>query len=210
MPIAADGAVRALLASLRRPVGATASLARRRWLTASVALAAAVTLGGTTMSSLRAVEAERARWGDTAPAVRARHDLGVGDVIGPDDVEQVTWPVAVLPADVLDQPPIGAIARRPIDEGAVLTDDDVSLAGPLAVVPAGWRAVTVRRDVLTGLPVAPGDRLEVVAAGRVLAPGVLVALVDGGALVAVPAEAAPAVADAALLGDAAVVWVPPS
>lgn len=210
MPLDLDRAIGALLGPLRRPVRATAVLSRRRWLTTAAALTAALLVGGATMSSLRAVEAERARWGEAAPAVRVRHDLAVGDVIGPDDVEAVRWPKAVLPARAVAEPTIGARAVRPIGAGEVLTQDDVTVSGPLGLVPAGWRAVAVRREVLAGLPVGPGDRVEVVASGRVLAAGVLVAVVDGGTLVGVPAEVAPAVADAALLGDAAVVWVPPS
>jgi Flp pilus assembly protein CpaB len=210
MPFDLGGAARALSAVSRPPVRASAILARRRWPTIAAAATAAAVLGSATVSSLRAVDAERARWGETAPAVRVRHDLAVGDAIGPDDVEWVSWPRAVLPVGALDEPPIGALARRPVGEGEVLTHADVTATGPLSLVPTGWRAVVVRRDTLTGLPVGPGDRLEVVAAGRVLAPGVLVAVGDGAALVAVPAEAAPAVADAGLLGDAALVWVPPS
>jgi hypothetical protein len=56
------------------------------------------------------------------------------------------------------------------------------------------------------LALAPGPRVDVVAVGAlVVADAVVVAVADGAVTVGVPADAAPAVADAAQHGEASLV-----
>jgi hypothetical protein len=81
---------------------------------------------------------------------------------------------------------------------------DIGRAG-LDLLPREWRGVSIAVDS-AALTLAPGTRVDVVAVGAlVVADAVVVAVADGAVTVGVPADAAPAGADAAQHGEASLV-----
>ncbi len=110
----------------------------------------------------------------------------------------------MVPADAVIDLATDAVARQHIAAGEVIVTHDVSpTAAPQSLIPAGWLAVAVAEPVATGAQV--GDGVTVATGGVVIAAdGVVVGIVGGGLLVAVPADEAPQVAHAAATGDVAV------
>ena len=180
-------------------------VARRPWVHW---LAVAVLAGGTASAvaaRLDDVDATRRAWGDTARvAVAARpHEPGAPLVVHVAEV-----PVALVPDAAIRPPGTAAlVARQRIAEGEIVTAPDVTGAGPLALVPEGWLAVPVVESPPSGAAV--GDRVAIVSEGVVLTgEAVVVDVRDDVTLIAVPAEAAPAVPAAAAAGALAVLRAP--
>jgi hypothetical protein len=100
------------------------------------------------------------------------------------------------------------VARQRIAAGEIVVAHDVSPnAAPQSLIPAGWLAVAVAEPVASGATV--GDAVSVATGGIVVAPdGLVVAVVGEALLVAVPADEAAQVAQAASTGDVAVLIRP--
>ena len=105
----------------------------------------------------------------TAPVVVAASELSAGQRLEAGDLRLQHWPVGALPAGRLAR--VEAAAGRVV-KGAMVKGEVVlaaklapeGLAGGLsAVVPAGYRAMTVRVDEVVGVGgfVQPGDRVDV-------------------------------------------------
>lgn len=140
-------------------------------------------------------------WGDTVTVWVAGTDLAPGD---PVVARAVEYPAALVSPGRLERDPAGLVAVQHIGLGDVVTAVDVGRAG-LDLLPSGWRGVAIG----TGdgaLALTPGTRVDVVAAATLLVgDAVVVAVADGSVTVGVPSEAAPAVADAVLHGEASLV-----
>lgn len=153
------------------------------------------------------VEAARRAWGEQRPAYVALVDVPAG---APLDgvVERRPLPAPMVPLAAVEAVAVDAVARQPIAAGEVLVGHDVGAVGaPQALIPFGWLAVAVAEPVASGARV--GDDVAVASGGVLLAgDGVVVGLVGSSVLVAVPAEEAPHVAQAAAGGDVAVLLVP--
>ena len=126
--------------------------------------------------------------------------LAPGDTVSAATVEVKSLPASAVPATALTAVPVDRALRQHVARGEVLTVADLSIDG--AAMPDGWRTVAIA-DRGAFPPVEPGARVDVIAASAVLAAGaVVVDVSDGGVVVAVPAESAPAVATAAAAGEA--------
>lgn len=179
---------------------------RRSIAVALLAVLTAVGVHRTTASATAALE----EYGAAAPVVVVRRDLPIGHQLAAGDLDLVDRPMAHRPADAFDDVPIGAVVTREVRAGDVLTARDLSAvgrSGPGALIPEGWRAVVVAEP--TVLPVAPGQRVDVVAvhepgigSGRVLVDGAVVVATDGRGevTVAVPVDAVPTVVGALVGG----------
>jgi hypothetical protein len=190
-----------VLARLRRV------LARRPWLYWAAVLLLAVAVGTVIASMAASVDAARRAWGDTRPVLVATVALAPGDALaGATEVREHPGPMT--PEAALDAAPEGAVARQHIAVGEVLVAADVApTAAPQSLIPAGWSAVAVTEPVPTGAMV--GDRVGAVAAGVVLtSDGLVVGRATDAVLVAVPDDAAPAVAMAASSGTLALLLQP--
>ena len=168
-------------------------LARHRavhWaLVAIVALAA----GATVASRSAALDRERRAWGASAVVW-----VATGDVIAGKEVSarRIEAPLTLVPATSVRADPTGTTARRDLAAGEVLTTSAVGDGD--GQVPPGWRGVAIPADETT-LAVRVGDRVDIVAAGTVVASdGVVIEVLIANVVVAVTADAAPAVASAAL------------
>ncbi len=167
-------------------------------------------------------EATVERWGTTAVVWVATDELPVGQVVSPGDVTRQRRPAGHVPGGATGSDPAGRLVREHVAAGEVLTDrrlGDGDALGVAALVPDGWRALAVPLHDAT-LPVEPGHRVDVVAAGdpgagggpagAVVAAGALVVHVaeDGTVTVAVPSDRVTRVA-AALVGTAVTLALAP-
>ncbi len=140
-----------------------------------------------------ALDRERRAWGAARTVWLASADLAPGDPVVA-HAEQV--PLALVASTAVVGRPDGLIAHRSVSAGEVLVSADVGTDDDL--VPAGWRRVAVATDE-SSLRLRPGDHVDVIASGAVVArDGVVVEVGPAAVTVAVPVDAAPAVAAAAL------------
>lgn len=141
--------------------------------------------------------------GETRTVWSITREVGAGESIGRSDLATREVPIRFLPPRPLTELPAALVASRDLVAGEVLTRDATSDGRPTTVAaPAGWRLVAVSpRAPLP--PLAAGDRVDVIADARVLAEGaVVVSVIEGGAVVAVPPEQSALVATAAAVGTA--------
>jgi hypothetical protein len=122
-------------------------------------------------------------------------------------------PIALVPPSAIGtgvDDIAGLVARQHVGTGEIVTTDDVGRLGqtaPAALVPDGWLAVPIVESPASGAQV--GARVQIVSDGVVLAPdGRVVGYHDDVTLVAVPADAAPAIPAAAAAGGVALLLVP--
>ncbi len=136
--------------------------------------------------------ADRARdeWGATTPVLVATSDIASGDTLA-GAVTTRDWPAALAPPGALGELPDDAVARQRVAAGDIVSTVDVTAAGALALVPAGWLAVPVTESPRSGA--TAGDRVQVASEGVVIAADArVVGMVDADVtLVAVPAGDAP-------------------
>ena len=171
--------------------------------------------GGTAMVVQRATAdaaATRQRWGETRPTVVATRPVAVGEILGPANAEVRAVPIAMRPDGVLDALPAapGPAVASALAAGEIVTAARVARAGRsdvAGVLPEHRRGVAVA--VPDGLPLQPGDVVDVVGgAGIVAADASVVRVGEQVAVVAVTEAEAPAVARAAADGDAVLVLWP--
>lgn len=194
---------------LRIMTRARLEIAHRPALRHAIVAGLALLAGWTALSWSARVEAQRASWGDTLPVLVARADLVPGEPLG-GSVERRDVPAAVVPPAAIDlvdsvRPggagdPLGpgAVARRAIPAGAILTSVDVAMHGhPESLLTPGEVAVAVAERIRSGARV--GDQVMVVSDGFVLVrAATVVAVHDDRVVVAVPEELAAGVAAAAI------------
>ncbi len=193
----------------RLAVRSRRAVARHRWLRRVLVLAAAVVVASSTFSRLEGVDAARAQWGDTVDVLVATGETAPGEVLR---VEVRSLPAAMVPAgsiatDGAGRPDDPLVARQRVTDGEVVVDADVTVAGPLGLVPDGWLAVPVVESPASGA--ATGERVQVASEGVVIAAEALVVGHEGDAtLIAVPADAAPLLPLASTDGTLAVLRRP--
>jgi SAF domain len=182
-------------------------LARSPWLYWAVVAALAGAAGLFVMRAADGVEAARESWGDSRRVLVATRDVEPGDLLdGAADLRPL--PAPMLPPDAVTELEEGAVARQRIAAGEVVVAHDLGPSGaPQTLIPSGWLAVAISEPVASGARV--GNAVSVATGGVVLATeGIVVGLVGEALLVAVPADIAPQVAQAASTGDVAVLLAP--
>jgi hypothetical protein len=183
-------------------------LARSPWIYWTVIGALALTVGLLANQAADRVDAARDAWGRTRSVLVAVVDIEPGDpLLG--SVEERAVPGPLVPASALHELDDDAItARQRVAAGEMVMAHDVSAVhSPRALIPEGWLAVPIAERVAGAA--APGDAVAVSSGGVVLAAnGIVVAAGDSSLLVAVPADAAPQVAQAATTGDASLLLRP--
>jgi hypothetical protein len=165
-------------------------VARHPWIywTAVAALAGIVTIG--VVDAMAKVDAARRSWGTQQQVWVATAAMEPGAVI---TAELSEVPTAVVPNDAIDTSPVGAIAKQHIAVGEIVTRDDVTRAGPAGLIPDGWVAFAVPESVDHFVP---GDHVNVYTTDRLIGDGVVVDAGDSDVMVAIAADAAPAMATA--------------
>jgi len=133
-----------------------------------VGAVAVVVLVGATVRALWAAEAARQSWSSTTGVVVATRDLAVGSTVDAGDLRVVGLPEAVVPPGAASDDPaelVGATVTDRILAGEAVAPARLSPAGlgpTAALLRPGWRAVAVPLPVAAP-PLAPGDRVELVA-----------------------------------------------
>ena len=177
-------------------------VARHPWTywVAIAALSGALALG--VARAMAGVDAARRSWGDqeTVWIASAAIEPGQPIVAARSDV-----PRAVVPAGAIDGRPIDVVARQHIGPGEIITNADIAIAGPAGLIPDGWVAFAVPATVEH---FAIGDHLEVYTAEQLVGAGLVVDRGESELMVAIPADAAPAMATA-LLADAVTLGLSP-
>jgi hypothetical protein len=186
------------LALGRVVAGARRGVARHRlirWLPVTVCCCGLVV---TVDAAMARVDAARHAWSETRSVWVATRDHAPGE---PVVAERLELPMVAIPDDAAEDLAAAASARQHLGRGEIVTAADVTGAGPLALVPPGWRALAVREPVASGAQV--GERVDVVSDGVVIADGALVVdRIDDAVLIAVTVDAAALVAHAGEQGVA--------
>ncbi len=171
------------------------------WCAAAVA---ATTAAWGVAGAVGSLEETRRQWGDTVTVWVAARDLAPGDPI---EAAPHQHPRAVVAAASLGRDPTGLVALQHIAAGEPVMEADVGRSG-LELLPAGWRGVGVA-SVDGALALAPGQRVDVVASGQLLADEAVVVAASGTSVtVGVPSDVAASVADAALRHEVSLVVRP--
>lgn len=181
-------------------------LARRPWIYWLAVGALAVAAYAAVAEHTDAADRARAEWQTTTRVLVATVAVAPGDPLDGATAAR-DWPATIAPPGALSDLPDGAVARQHLAPGDPLRGADVAgLAGPLALVPAGWVVAPVVESPASGAAV--GDRVQVTSEGVVLADDArVVGFVEAGTsatvtLVATPSAVAallPAAPDVALL-----------
>lgn len=170
------------------------------WLVA--ASAGAVATWGVA-GALASLDRAEQRWGETVTVWVSPRDLAPGDPI---EAIPRAHPRAMVASSALARDPTGLVALQHIAAGETVMRADVGRSG-LELLPSDWRGVAVGVDA-TALGLAPGQRVDVVGGGQVVAEEAVVISVDDSAdsaIVGVPQSVAAAVADAAMRGEVGLV-----
>ena len=161
-------------------------LVRHPWVWwAAVAVAAAV-VAAAVSGAVRRLDDERRSWGERREVWVATVAVAPGEALV---AEARSYPLAMIPADAVREPPTG-MARQPVAAGEVLVTDDVVANGTPGLVPPGWVAVPVAQRATVA---RVGDAVAAFADGQRLGDGIVVAVDAEQVVVAVPEGAAPAV-----------------
>jgi SAF domain len=168
----------------------------------AIAVTAGVVALGTA-SALSGVDTARRSWGRQETVWVATASIEPGELI---TATSRDVPAAVVPVGAIHDAPEGMTARQHLGEGEMVTSSDVAADGSAGLIPDGWVAFTVAMSVEH---FAIGDRLTVFSVDRLLGPGLVVDRGESELMVAVPADAAPAMAGA-LLADAVTVALTPA
>ena len=171
------------------------------WLTISV-VAAAVALGAA--RAVEGVDAARRSWGRQQTVWVASSAIEPGEPIrsAPRPI-----PSAVVPADAVGAVPASALARQHLGPGEIITNADVNTRGTAGLVPDGWVAFALPPAVGQ---FGVGDHLSVYAAGQLASAGLVVGDTDAALMVAVPSDAAAAIATALLTDTVTLALTPGS
>lgn len=136
----------------------------------------------------------------TKSAVRA------GELLTNINTTRVQVPTVFVPRQPLAAVPRNGTARVALSPNTIVSVSLTLSDGTSIAIPEGWRGVAMPRD-LSAPPLSAGDVVDIVSTDFTIAPGALVIGVSStsGITIAVPAEAAPAVATAFRLGEASLV-----
>jgi pilus assembly protein CpaB len=116
----------------------------------------------------------------TVDVLVARSDIGLGQAVGPDDVQWQTWPSATASSNFIRRPDrpdataqiAGSVARSPFIAGEPIREPKlVKTNGSgfmAAVLPSGMRAVSTEISPETGAGgfILPNDRVDVILSKR--------------------------------------------
>lgn len=168
-------------------------LARHPWIYWLTVFAVAGALALSVTAALAEVRRERESWGESVTVFVSTTAISIGDPIAT-SVETRQVPLAMVPAEALQEIPDAAVAAQRVSAGEIVVGIDVSAGrGPLALLPDGWLAIFFESPVNETFSV--GDSASVLAGGEMIAPdAIIIQILADGVVVGVPAGVAPAVA----------------
>jgi flagella basal body P-ring formation protein FlgA len=177
---------------------------RRAQLIAVVAVS--LSLGVFTSSLVVSAQRNKSQWTKYQTVLVTRSAIRAGESLTANNTTLTRVPNVFVPHQPLTALPRSGTARVALSPNTIVSaglslSDDTSIA-----IPEGWRGVAMPRD-LPAPPLSAGDVVDVVSTALTIAAGAIVVGVSAksGVTIAVPAEAAPAVATAFRLGEASLV-----
>ena len=102
-----------------------------------------------------------------------------------------------MPDDAVDASPVGATATQHVAAGEIVIGADVTRDGAAGLIPQGWVAFAIPESVEH---FSTGDHVDVYTTDRLISDGVVVDVGDSDVMVAIAADAAPAMATALQAG----------
>lgn len=154
--------------------------------------------------SISQLHRQRDAFGNYVLVHIAATDIAAGQPITQQNTKTFTMPTQFVLPSTRTSLPSSLTATSDIGEGDVISLQNTAAVGEGASVPAGMRAVSiVPRVAMPAL--SPGTFVDVIVNGQVIAArGIVLSSLDNnvGVVVAVPELSAPAVANAASLGEA--------
>lgn len=154
--------------------------------------------------SISQLHRQRDAFGNYVLVHIASTDIAAGQPITQQNTKTFTMPTQFVLPSSRTSLPSSLTATSDIGEGDVISLQNTAAVGEGASVPAGMRAVSiVPRVAMPAL--SPGTFVDVIVNGQVIAArGIVLSSLDNnvGVVVAVPELSAPAVANAASLGEA--------
>lgn len=172
-----------------------------------VVIVLAVLTSSAVAGALRRGDEAQRRWGDTRPVAVASHRIEAGALLGADDVEVASWPVAIAPAAALRDAPVGRRLLAAVEAGEPLTAARISpdgIAGLAAMLPKGSRAVAIAVPAAS-MPLRDGDHVDLIvtatdgSSATVARDALVIDVGDRAISVAVPAAVVEQVAAAVAL-----------
>ena len=132
--------------------------------------------------------------------------INVGELFTPDNTQLVDLPEAIIADDAIANIPAKGRARIALAARTPLSSSLISSDTNRATIPDGWRGVAMPADLIVP-GIAPGDRVDVVAATSVVSTNARVIEISthGVITIAVPASDVAVVASAARTGDISLV-----
>lgn len=131
----------------------------------AVALVAAGTTWWSAEAALDRVAAGADAYGELVQVVVASRDIDPGHRLSDGDVSVVVAPRQLVPAGVVDAPPVGAVARERLVAGEAIVSSRLAPEGAVGVAATlalDERAVAIRTDDHRP-PLRPGQRVDVLA-----------------------------------------------
>lgn len=177
-------------------------LARHPWAYWVVVSVVATIVAVSASRAMAGVDAARRSWGEQEAVWVASAAVEPGQPIRADR-RQV--PRALAPESAVRVAPVDAVARQRIARGAIITDVDLAARDPVGLIPDGWVAVAVPAAIGH---FAAGDHVRVYAREQFVAAGVVIDRGESDLMVAIPVDAAPAMATA-LLANAVTIALTP-
>jgi Flp pilus assembly protein CpaB len=163
-------------------------VARRPWIYWLAIVTVAGIAGLATARALAAVASARQSWGEQSTVWVATADIAAGQPI---HAESRRVPRAVVPTNAVATLPAHPVARQHLGTGEMITSADVSAAGVAGLLPDGWVALAVPSAVAH---FSVGDHVNIYSGDQLVSNGSVVDTSETEVMVAVPADAAPAMA----------------
>ena len=179
---------------------------RQRQVVAIAALA--VSAAAIYAISVAQLHRQRDAFGDYVLVHVATAEISAGQPVSPLNTKTFTMPTQFVLPSTRTSLPSTLTATSDISEGDIISLQNSLAEGEGASVPAGMRAVSiVPRIAMPAL--SPGTFVDIIANGQVITPrGIVLSSLENnvGVVVAVPELLAPAVASAASVGEATLVF----
>lgn len=172
----------------------------------TVVIAIALIIGMFCTHFIMSAHDSKKKWSAYQTVLVTKSNVRAGELLTANNTTRVQVPSVFVPQQSLAAVPRNGTARVALSPNTIVSvgltlSDDTSIA-----IPEGWRGVAMPSD-LPAPPLSPGDVVDVVSTDLTIASGALVIGVSStsGITIAVPAEAAPAVATAFRVGEASLV-----
>ncbi|MEP7201327.1 MAG: hypothetical protein ABI894_01900 [Ilumatobacteraceae bacterium] len=169
-------------------------VARHPWIYWLSVMVVAGMVGLGVVRAMADIDAARRSWGEKQTVWIASAAIEPGQAIS---ATGRSVPRAVVPIGAVDSAPDGSMARQHIGLGEIIVTSDLSAGGSVGLIPVGWVGFAVTAPVAH---FSVGDHLNVYSGDQFVGAGVVIGVGESDLMVAVEADAAPALSTGVLSG----------